>query len=41
MQLILARTGLGDDFDKGLVAILMYGYWFSAMAESDITKDQA
>lgn len=31
---------IGDDFDKGLVGLLMYGYWFSAMAETDVTKDQ-
>jgi multiple sugar transport system substrate-binding protein len=30
----------GDDFTKGMVGIVQYGYWFSAMAESDITKDQ-
>jgi len=31
---------IGDDFDQGIVALLMYGYWFSAMAETDITRDQ-
>jgi multiple sugar transport system substrate-binding protein len=31
---------IGDDFDKGLVASLMYGYWFSAMAETDVTAGQ-
>ncbi len=31
---------IGDDFDKGFVATIMYGYWFSGMAESDVTKDQ-
>ncbi len=31
---------IGDDFDKGLVALIQYGYWFSGMAETDITKDQ-
>jgi multiple sugar transport system substrate-binding protein len=31
---------IGDDFDKGLVGLLQYGYWFSAMAETDVTKDQ-
>ena len=30
----------GDDFDKGLVAQLQYGYWFSAMAETDVTTGQ-
>lgn len=28
----------GVDFNKGMVGIVQYGYWFSAMAESDITK---
>lgn len=28
----------GDQFTKGQVGIVMYGYWFSAMAESDTTK---
>jgi len=28
---------IGDDFDKGLVGLIMYGYWFSAMAETDVT----
>ena len=31
---------IGDDFDQGIVGLLMYGYWFSAMAETDITRDQ-
>jgi len=31
---------IGADFDQGIVALLMYGYWFSAMAETDITRDQ-
>jgi multiple sugar transport system substrate-binding protein len=31
---------IGDDFNKGLVGIIQYGYWFSAMAESDVTKDK-
>jgi len=30
----------GEDFTKGTLAMLQYGYWFSAMAESDITKGQ-
>ena len=29
---------IGDDFTKELVAMVQYGYWFSAMAESDLTK---
>lgn len=29
---------IGADFNKGLVGIVQYGYWFSAMAESDLTK---
>ena len=28
----------GDDFTKGLVAVIQYGYWFSGMAESDVTS---
>ena len=31
---------VGDDFDKGLVGLLNYGYWFGAMAETDVTKGQ-
>ncbi len=32
---------IGDDFDKGLVAIIQYGYWFSGMAETpDVTAGQ-
>jgi multiple sugar transport system substrate-binding protein len=30
---------IGDDFDKGIVAMIQYGYWFGAMAETDITRD--
>src|SRR6266540_810673 len=29
---------VGADFTNGLVAMVQYGYWFSAMAESDKTK---
>ncbi|TMD60516.1 MAG: hypothetical protein E6I87_06635 [Chloroflexi bacterium] len=29
---------MGADFNNGQIAILQYGYWFSAMAESDTTK---
>lgn len=29
----------GEDFTKGTVGLVQYGYWFSAMAESDVTKD--
>ncbi len=29
---------IGDDFTKGFVASIMYGYWFSGMAESDVTS---
>jgi multiple sugar transport system substrate-binding protein len=39
-SIIPSPNWIGDDFDKGLVATLMYGYWFSAMAETDVTKDQ-
>jgi multiple sugar transport system substrate-binding protein len=28
----------GDQFTKNQVALIQYGYWFSAMAESDVTK---
>jgi multiple sugar transport system substrate-binding protein len=30
----------GEDFTKGTLALLQYGYWFSAMAESDVTRGQ-
>lgn len=33
-------TWVGEDFTKGTVGLIQYGYWFSAMAESDVTKDQ-
>jgi multiple sugar transport system substrate-binding protein len=39
-SIIPSPNWIGDDFDKGLVALLMYGYWFSAMAETDITSGQ-
>ncbi len=39
-SIIPSPNWIGDDFDKGLVGLLQYGYWFSAMAESDVTKDQ-
>jgi len=29
---------VGEDFTKGTVGLIQYGYWFSAMAESDVTK---
>jgi multiple sugar transport system substrate-binding protein len=38
--IIPSPNWIGDDFDKGLVASLMYGYWFSAMAETDVTTGQ-
>lgn len=28
----------GDDFNKGILAMVQWGYWFSGMAETDITK---
>lgn len=31
-------TWYGEDFTRGAVGILQYGFWFSAMAESDVTK---
>ncbi len=30
----------GGDFGAGILAIMQYGYWFSAMAETDTTKGQ-
>jgi multiple sugar transport system substrate-binding protein len=30
----------GGEFVKGSVALVQYGYWFQAMAESDVTKDK-
>jgi multiple sugar transport system substrate-binding protein len=27
----------GDDFVRGVVAMVQYGYWFGGMAESDVT----
>jgi multiple sugar transport system substrate-binding protein len=29
---------VGEDFDKGNVALIQYGYWFGAMAETDVTR---
>jgi multiple sugar transport system substrate-binding protein len=29
---------IGEDFTKGTVGLIQYGFWFSAMAESDVTK---
>ena len=28
---------IGDDFGRGLVGLIQYGYWFGGMAESDVT----
>ncbi len=39
-SIIPSPNWIGDDFDKGLVALLQYGYWFSAMAETDVTKGE-
>lgn len=39
-SIIPSPNWIGDDFDKGLVGLLMYGYWFSAMAETDVTTGQ-
>jgi multiple sugar transport system substrate-binding protein len=39
-SIIQSPNWIGDDFDKGLVGLIQYGYWFSAMAETDVTKDQ-
>ncbi len=39
-SIIPSPNWIGDDFDKGLVALLLYGYWFSGMAETDVTTGQ-
>ena len=31
---------IGEDFTKGTLAICQYGFWFGAMAESDVTTGQ-
>jgi multiple sugar transport system substrate-binding protein len=31
---------IGEDFTKGTLAICQYGFWFGAMAESDVTAGQ-
>lgn len=31
----------GTDYTAGVLAMAQYGFWFSAMAESDVTKGQA
>ncbi len=31
----------GTDFTAGILGMAQYGFWFSAMAESDVTKGQA
>jgi len=30
----------GDDFTQGAEAILQYGYWFSGLAETEVTRDK-
>jgi multiple sugar transport system substrate-binding protein len=30
----------GDDFNQGTEAILQYGYWFSGLAESEVTREK-
>ena len=30
----------GEDFQKGILAMVQWGYWFSPMAETDINKDK-
>ena len=32
-----SASWIGDDFTRGLVGLIQYGYWFGGMAESDIT----
>lgn len=32
---------IGEDFTKGTLAICQYGFWFGAMAESDVTAGKA
>jgi multiple sugar transport system substrate-binding protein len=39
-SIIPSPNWIGDDFDKGLVALIQYGYWFSGMAETDVTTGQ-
>jgi multiple sugar transport system substrate-binding protein len=31
---------IGEDFNKGALAICQYGFWFGGMAETDVTKGQ-
>jgi multiple sugar transport system substrate-binding protein len=32
-----STSWIGDDFVRGLVGLIQYGYWFGGMAESDVT----
>ena len=32
-----STSWIGDDFTRGLVGLIQYGYWFGGMAESDVT----
>jgi multiple sugar transport system substrate-binding protein len=32
-----SASWIGDDFTRGLVGLIQYGYWFGGMAESDVT----
>jgi multiple sugar transport system substrate-binding protein len=32
-----SASWIGDDFTRGLVGLIQYGFWFGGMAESDIT----
>jgi multiple sugar transport system substrate-binding protein len=32
-----STSWIGDDFGRGLVGLIQYGYWFGGMAESDVT----
>ena len=35
-----STSWIGDDFNRGLVGLIQYGYWFGGMAESDITAEK-
>ena len=33
-----SASWIGDDFTRGLVGLIQYGFWFGGMAESDVTR---
>ena len=35
-----SASWIGDDFTRGLVGLIQYGYWFGGMAESDVTASK-